>query len=276
MPVSPFAYLASSLRRLVLKEVGKRRNDCLSSTTMQVSGYDFDLEIDAEATMVRRNVPSRRPGNPKLLVTILVRAGRQPRRTGRKIMPCGRLDLHREQMLIYRDSRDGALAAPAGLPDDTNAPMWRLSGSTVRRIPLRRRPSPGAAGGCGRISGRQLRADLSSRMPAAGSAGRCKIRRSSGNARSIGVDDGGTDAPRWRSRSSPRHSRRDVRLHRLRDLPHGGSGGGPRTARKERYAGFRGRDRLPRLPPVYPSALRLLCNTAVETRTALEAFGHAG
>lgn len=53
VPVSPFAYLASSLRRLVLKEVGKRRNDCLSIDDVQVSGYDFDLEIDAEATMVR-------------------------------------------------------------------------------------------------------------------------------------------------------------------------------------------------------------------------------
>ena len=31
----------------------------------------------------------------------------------------------------------------------------------------------------------------------------------------------------------------------------------------------------PGFTPVYPSALRLLCNTAVETRTALEAFGHA-
>lgn len=38
---------------LVLKEVGKRRNDCLSIDDVQVSGYDFDLEIDAEATMVR-------------------------------------------------------------------------------------------------------------------------------------------------------------------------------------------------------------------------------
>jgi RNA polymerase sigma factor (sigma-70 family) len=37
----------------VLKEVGKRRNDCLSIDDVQVSGYDFDLEIDAEATMVR-------------------------------------------------------------------------------------------------------------------------------------------------------------------------------------------------------------------------------
>lgn len=31
----------------------------------------------------------------------------------------------------------------------------------------------------------------------------------------------------------------------------------------------------PGFTPVYPSALRLLCNTAVETRTALEAFGRA-
>ena len=31
----------------------------------------------------------------------------------------------------------------------------------------------------------------------------------------------------------------------------------------------------PGFTPVYPSALRLLCNTAVETRMALEAFGHA-
>ena len=31
----------------------------------------------------------------------------------------------------------------------------------------------------------------------------------------------------------------------------------------------------PGFTPVYPSALRLLCNTAVETRAALEAFGHA-
>ena len=51
VPVSPFAYLASSLRRLVLKEAGKRRNDCLSIDDVQVAGYDFGLE--AEATMVR-------------------------------------------------------------------------------------------------------------------------------------------------------------------------------------------------------------------------------
>ena len=53
VPVSPFAYLASSLRRLVLKEAGKRRNDCLSIDDVQVAGYDFGLEVDAEATIVR-------------------------------------------------------------------------------------------------------------------------------------------------------------------------------------------------------------------------------
>ena len=46
-------FLACSLRRLVLKEAGKRRNDCLSIDDVQVAGYDFGLEVDAEATMVR-------------------------------------------------------------------------------------------------------------------------------------------------------------------------------------------------------------------------------
>ncbi len=53
VPISLYAYLASSLRRLILKELGKKRNDCLSIDELQVVGCDFALEIDAEASMVR-------------------------------------------------------------------------------------------------------------------------------------------------------------------------------------------------------------------------------
>ncbi|WP_295962465.1 sigma-70 family RNA polymerase sigma factor [uncultured Alistipes sp.] len=53
VPVSLYAYLASSLRRLILKELAKKRNNCLSIDQLQFVGCDFALEIDAEASMVR-------------------------------------------------------------------------------------------------------------------------------------------------------------------------------------------------------------------------------
>ena len=53
VPVSLYAYLASSLRRLILKELAKKRNDCLSIDDLHVVGYDFALELDAEASIVR-------------------------------------------------------------------------------------------------------------------------------------------------------------------------------------------------------------------------------
>lgn len=52
-PVSPYAYLASSLRRLVIKELEKRRNSHLSIDEVHHKNYNFELEIDAEASIVR-------------------------------------------------------------------------------------------------------------------------------------------------------------------------------------------------------------------------------
>ena len=53
VPISLYAYLASSLRRLILKELGKRRTDFLSIDEVRHTGSDFALEIDVEASMVR-------------------------------------------------------------------------------------------------------------------------------------------------------------------------------------------------------------------------------
>ena len=53
VPISLYAYLASSLRRLILKELGKRRTDFLSIDELRHTGSDFALEIDVEASMVR-------------------------------------------------------------------------------------------------------------------------------------------------------------------------------------------------------------------------------
>lgn len=53
VPVSLYAYLASSLRRLILKELGKKRNDCLSIDDAHMANCDFALEVDAEASIVR-------------------------------------------------------------------------------------------------------------------------------------------------------------------------------------------------------------------------------
>lgn len=53
VPISLYAYLASSLRRLILKEIEKRRTNWLLIDDMRGTGCDFALEIDAEASMVR-------------------------------------------------------------------------------------------------------------------------------------------------------------------------------------------------------------------------------
>lgn len=52
-PVSPYAYLASSLRRLILGELEKRRKSHLSIDEARGKDYAFELEIDAEASIVR-------------------------------------------------------------------------------------------------------------------------------------------------------------------------------------------------------------------------------
>lgn len=53
VPVSLYAYLAGSLRRLILKEVGKTRTKYLSIDDVRGTGCEFELEIDAEASIVR-------------------------------------------------------------------------------------------------------------------------------------------------------------------------------------------------------------------------------
>lgn len=83
--------------------------------------------------------------------------------TGRKIEALRQgWTLHREQMPdLSGFPRRGAPAAPArGLPDDTDALCGDCPGVRCGEFRFAGDLRPGTAGGCGRISGRQLRADL--------------------------------------------------------------------------------------------------------------------
>lgn len=53
IPISLYAYLAGSLRRLILKDIEKRRGKSLSIDDIRGTEGDFELEIDAEASIVR-------------------------------------------------------------------------------------------------------------------------------------------------------------------------------------------------------------------------------